>query len=92
MMKNKFGTSIESIVYLHTMEVISVKQGVKTASQLEVEIMQLIANDLQMPQVAKETGMSYRQLEGKLRRLRARFGCKSTIGLLALFFRNNLII
>lgn len=51
----------------------------------------MLADDLTRIDIAKKLGISIRTLEGRLDKMRLAFDCNKEAGLVALFFRINLI-
>jgi len=71
-------------VLKHLVELVTFKKN-------DIQIVQLLANDLRPPEIAKIIGVGNRSVEGSILRLRNRFECKTVGALVALFFRHNLI-
>jgi len=54
-------------------------------------IVQMVANEKTPAEIGKELGLSPRTIETTTYQLRKKFGFRSSIGLVVLFFRNKLI-
>ena len=57
----------------------------------EISIVQMMGDGLSTSEIAKKLDKSARTIETQTYQLRKRFGCRSSIGLIVLFFRNKLI-
>ena len=57
----------------------------------EIAIVQMMGDGFTTAQIAKKLKKSARTIETQTYQLRKRFGCRSSIGLIVLFFRNKLI-
>ncbi len=66
--------------------VISRKNG-NYATDKEVALIELLANGATRREAAEKLGISVRTVEGRLDRLRAKMGCKTSYELVALFVR-----
>lgn len=71
-------------VLKHLVELVAFKKN-------DIKIVQLLADDLRPPEIAKIIGVGNRSIEGSIFRLRSRFECKTVAALVALFFRYKLI-
>jgi DNA-binding CsgD family transcriptional regulator len=60
-------------------------------SDREITLVQLLANDYRIAEAAKKMKMEKRTLDAFTARVRNKFGCQSSHGLVAIFFRNGLI-
>lgn len=64
---------------------------IKETVKEEIAIVQMMGDGKTSAEIAKALGKSYRTIETTTYQLRKRFGCRSSIGLIVLFFRNKLI-
>lgn len=63
----------------------------KEISQKEVNIVQRLANEERVHEIAANMDLNLRTLESKILSMRKSFGCVSIVGLVVLFMRNKLI-
>ena len=63
----------------------------KEVTKKEIEIVQRLANEERVHEIAANLGLNERSLEGKVLTMRKNYGCKSIVGLVALFFRKKFI-
>lgn len=61
------------------------------AKDSDIQLVQLVGNDLTRNQIAVKLKLSPRTIEAKIDILRHSFNCRSVVGLVMLFKRNNLI-
>lgn len=57
----------------------------------EIQITQMLANEMTAKQIGDARQKSHRTIQVQIENVRKKFGCKSSIGLVVLFFRNKLI-
>lgn len=72
-------------------EITKVLNGAKVATEKEIALVQQLAEDKSVMDIGKAIGMGHRSVETKLESMRKKFGCRSSKGLVTLFFRNQLI-
>lgn len=63
----------------------------RTANEMEVSIIQMLADGLRPKDISKKIGKSTKTVEYRIDQLKKAYGCGSYVGLVVLFFRNNLI-
>ncbi len=67
------------------------KYLISKTGKYEITIVQMLSDDNRANEIASVLKKSPRTIEGKILRIKQRFECKTVGGLVALFFRNNLI-
>lgn len=63
----------------------------QAVSQNDIQLVKNLADDLRPKDICNKTGANIRTTEAKIMRMKRKFGCETTNGLVALFFRNKLI-
>lgn len=63
----------------------------KMATQKEIDVLQVLANDATRQEAAKFLKIGVRVVDGRLQRIRLKYRSESLYGALALFYRNGLI-
>lgn len=62
-----------------------------TPKKEDIELIELLAEDLKIQEVADELKLSSGATYERIAFLKGKYSCKNTYGLVALFFRNKLI-
>lgn len=57
----------------------------------EIELVKMISNSLRPKDIAEKMGLNTRQVENRIFNLRKKYKVGTPIGLVMLFYRNNLI-
>ena len=63
----------------------------KQPTDREIELVQLLANEYTVKDIAEMKEKKDRTMEYEVDMLKRAFGCRTTIGLVVLFYRNGLI-
>jgi DNA-binding NarL/FixJ family response regulator len=72
-------------------KVIVRESDIVAISQIHIRIVELLADDLKVAEVAQKLNINVRTLEASISRLKLKTGTKTLYGLVSFFYKNGLI-
>lgn len=63
----------------------------RRATEREIQIVQMLADEKRPKEISEALKVNPRTMEAYIAESKKKFGCKSYVGLVSLFFRNKLI-